>query len=783
MENLDSVSEGVSPNVSIIIPVYNDEEHLERCLDSILKQSSDQWEAWIVDDHSDDSSAVIAEKYCSLDCRFHLICNEKNSSAWTCRAKAIVACSGMYIMFADADDFLEHNAVECVLKNMAKKAVDIIHFGTNVINRRALGKRQIKKYSDYLQPPLKVLNGREVFDSFVRRSFEGHLWNKAFKAEVLKKVIADVGTELYLPKAQDKVLYWAVCLAKEDISYCGIKDKLYNYNYGYGVESDRALSLPQDCIPFFTQAWSEDKIGEITAMYAPCSDAFSITFERSRYNLIRHSVAAVMRLSEPQRCYGLELAAEYWNTPTDRAMIVCAIAEFTWEAKAEAARMLMSGRRQAVASSKVRVIGTYYECMRNGGIQRVIAGLTKIWHDLGYQIVLFADEDPSDDDYPLPDHVVRVKLERRHDRCSASDYYDRGMSFAKLMQEYKIDCMVYHSYFSPVLVYDQCVCRALGIPFVLYQHNSFSRYLRDGDERFSGIAYCSTLADCVVCLSETDRSWWECINVNTHLVLNPLTFDIDKIRPAPRSERNILFVGRLCANAKRPHHAVEIAAMVIKKLPDAKLYIVGSTEDARYTDALKKRISELGVEDKIVLCGFQSDVAHYYDQSSLFLMCSAFEGAPMTLCEALSYSLPVVMYQLPYLAAAKDNKGIISVPQEDMAAAADAICDLLQDRKTLLEVGDSGRRCLEQLYGDDIGAQWRSVFDSLTEPHMSSLDEHRYEMAIKLADDHLNAIRKNVQRKPSLANKVIRYFKQYGLRRTIKRVFERLVRINRKGNT
>ena len=57
-----------------------------------------------------------------------------------------------------------------------------------------------------------------------------------FKVDLLQDVIRDLGVERVLPKAQDKVLYWAACWQRENLIYRGVPDRLYNYNYGQGVE-------------------------------------------------------------------------------------------------------------------------------------------------------------------------------------------------------------------------------------------------------------------------------------------------------------------------------------------------------------------------------------------------------------------------------------------------------------------------------------------------------------------------------------------------------------------
>ena len=765
---------GAEPLVAVVIPVYNDEKYIAECLDSLVAQTVPYWEAWLADDCSDDRSVEICEEYCCRDSRFHHIRSGKNGSAWACRARGIMAVSPSveYIMFADADDSLTRGAVGTAYEEMKKSPVDILHFGTNIINRSGVSRGRIKNYKKYIMPPICTLSGDEVFESFVKRDFEGHLWNKMFRAELLKDVISRMGAELFLPKAQDKVLYWAVCRFG-DISYRGISRRLYNYNYGFGTEGGTDELTMDRCRQYLSQAWSENTIAAISE---DDNIKYADVMERSRYNLIKHSVRNLLRLPENERPQGLDLSCGYWDRPLDGARLVCALAEYTWENKPETAGML--SRCGAFLDTRgnrpVRVVGTYYHRMDNGGIQRVIARVIEHWHNLGLEVVLFTDFDPTPDDYPLPDYVTRVKTARPFSHCNAQNYRERGMSLAKLLKQYNVDCMVYHSYFSDVLLYDTCVCRAEGVRFVLHQHNVFSRYLRYNDAKFSSIPLCAELADAVVCLSGADREWWSCFNPRTFEVLNPLTFDPENVSAAERNNHTMLFLGRLEEEAKHPLHAVEIAARVVKRVPDAKLLIVGSTGNKDYIKLLKKKISSLDMEEHVTLCGFHRDVEEFYRQSSVFLSCSSHEGFMLTLCEAMSYSIPVVMYDLPYLAPVQGNGGIISVPQNSISAAADAVCRLFSDGELLRSVGAAGRERLGDMYSTDIAVQWRSVFDSLTaEAHLGVPEERRI-MAQTMVSDYLDGTKNRGAEKPPLMFRIKRYYRQFGLKRSIKRVFEKL---------
>ncbi len=106
--------------ISIIIPVYNKEAYLERCLDSVLAQSYKNLEVLLVDDCSQDGSLKICEKYAEKDARVRVLKQEKNAGASAARNAGIAAADGDYIGFVDADDWIEPGMYAALLEGMQK---------------------------------------------------------------------------------------------------------------------------------------------------------------------------------------------------------------------------------------------------------------------------------------------------------------------------------------------------------------------------------------------------------------------------------------------------------------------------------------------------------------------------------------------------------------------------------------------------------------------------------------------------------------------------------------
>ena len=102
--------------ISIIIPVYNAEEYLDRCLESVLEQSFTSFEVILVDDGSTDSSPLICDRYSATDPRFRTV-HKENGGVSSARNAGMDLAKGEYLMFLDSDDALLPDALERICVN------------------------------------------------------------------------------------------------------------------------------------------------------------------------------------------------------------------------------------------------------------------------------------------------------------------------------------------------------------------------------------------------------------------------------------------------------------------------------------------------------------------------------------------------------------------------------------------------------------------------------------------------------------------------------------------
>jgi len=121
------------PGVSVIVPVYNTERYLRRCIESILHQTYQNFELILVDDGSTDQSRNICSEYADLDKRIKLI-HQKNRGVAAARNAALDVATGQYIAFCDSDDSLELETLNVMCNTMLDDKCDCVCIQYKKIN-------------------------------------------------------------------------------------------------------------------------------------------------------------------------------------------------------------------------------------------------------------------------------------------------------------------------------------------------------------------------------------------------------------------------------------------------------------------------------------------------------------------------------------------------------------------------------------------------------------------------------------------------------------------------
>ncbi|WP_049945559.1 glycosyltransferase family 2 protein [Candidatus Stoquefichus massiliensis] len=148
--------------VTIIVPVYNAEKFLDRCILSIIKQTYRNIEILLIDDGSTDMSSLICDKWATKDTRIKVI-HKKNQGLGYARNTGIENASGEYLCFCDADDRVDINTIKCCLEAICETSADIVNFGINYIGPN----NKITKITKPLQ--YKIFEKNEIEKIFLPR--------------------------------------------------------------------------------------------------------------------------------------------------------------------------------------------------------------------------------------------------------------------------------------------------------------------------------------------------------------------------------------------------------------------------------------------------------------------------------------------------------------------------------------------------------------------------------------------------------------------------------------
>ena len=202
------------PEVSIIVPVYNAEKAVGRCIESILEQEYTDFELILIDDGSRDSSPQILDGYAEKDQRVRVV-HKENGGVSAARNTALDMAQGKYIQFLDADDWISAEATKLLVRTMEDKNCDMVIasfyrvVGSNISCKGSISEELVmsrEEYADHMmESPADY--------------YYGVLWNKLYKNSIIKKY----GLRM------DETVSWS-----ED----------FLFNLEYVLHTERIASLP-----------------------------------------------------------------------------------------------------------------------------------------------------------------------------------------------------------------------------------------------------------------------------------------------------------------------------------------------------------------------------------------------------------------------------------------------------------------------------------------------------------------------------------------------------------
>ena len=173
-----------NPLISVIVPVYNIENYIARCIESIRNQTYDNLEIILVDDGSTDNSGSICDYYAGLDERIKVI-HKKNGGLVSARKEGIVNSSGQFAAYVDGDDWIEDTMYECLMNKIDN--ADVIVSGVKRdYNDYSVCEKNKFPAGIYQGKALNQLYGSMIFTgTFFERGIQPHIFNVLYKKDLL----------------------------------------------------------------------------------------------------------------------------------------------------------------------------------------------------------------------------------------------------------------------------------------------------------------------------------------------------------------------------------------------------------------------------------------------------------------------------------------------------------------------------------------------------------------------------------------------------------------------
>jgi len=229
----------MAPYFSIILPIYNVEQYLKRCVRSVLDQDFDGYEIILVDDGSTDSCPALCDE---LSRRHNCIrvVHKENGGLSSARNAGLEIAKGQYIWWVDSDDWIEPGALNCLYQATAEKTPDMVKFNYNRVEQKSTAVKSSAQPGFYTGSETEKLQELAFYDP---GRFPLSAWSYLYRREFLLShnlcFISErsIGSEDYLFNLEALLLAQRICV---------ISDVLYDYEQRAGslTQKYRAL-LPQ----------------------------------------------------------------------------------------------------------------------------------------------------------------------------------------------------------------------------------------------------------------------------------------------------------------------------------------------------------------------------------------------------------------------------------------------------------------------------------------------------------------------------------------------------------
>lgn len=659
-----------SPRVSIVMPLFNDEDFVATALESCLTQTLGEIEIICIDDASTDTTVEIVERYQRKDARIRLIRQPENASAFQARRAGIDAARAPFTLFLDGDDELAKTAAQTALRMATSLRADVVGFGVDIITTDSPVPR---RFEAALQPRFETLKGRDIVPSLfpVDEQANGHLWRYLFATALVRQAYAGLPTNVAFYRANDlPITLLALAHAKK---YVSTRERLYRYHFrrgtsGHAIDSvEHFRFLLSGIDPISSVA---DKMSLVAAVSSN-SQALLDCYQSSRLHIIANILRSCVRETSGEL---LRICLSLLEERVGKLDVIRAAAIFYEEALTAISTATPAPIGEI---SPPRSVLLHTAHLDTGGLQSVLLEQVSTLVAAGYRVTI-AVLRPATRQIDLP---AGVTIELVNGGTVAR--IDRWL---EICREHSVDLIIdHHILYNESWAWYALAALSAGIPTIGWIHNFALRPIFDASRRTSFLTTHLRLLWRVVTLSPSDVAFWKLRGVERAVYLpNPLTpLALDALRERPERSHphgriELAWWGRLDGPTKQVLDLVATSRELKARGIDFRLRIIGPDSKNLTAKDVQDAVHAQGVDDRVEILGERTatELPTLLEDAHLLVSTSAIEGAQLTILEANALGLPVVMYDLPWLTTVHNNNGVIRTPPNDPVALAEAITQI-----------------------------------------------------------------------------------------------------------
>ena len=383
--------------------------------------------------------------------------------------------------------------------------------------------------------------------------------------------------------------------------------------------------------------------------------------------------------------------------------------------------------------------GIYISTLSNGGRERITSLLINyLYKSNFFHIYLFTKRSKNNKyEYKIPEDIVRIKIFGSEDLKN------------KLIKN-KINVFVYQSY---NLKYMEMLNKLSNVKTIFYIHSSFLFWIYNNKLNLMSKLYnVYKKAKYVISLIPFENDYlFKKWGINSILMNNFITYQLDDITPSDLTTKNIIMVGRANDRMKRFDLGIKAMNYIVKEVPESKMFIISDLHGAEY---LMNLINKLNLKNSIKFVGFTLKPEVYFKNASLHIFPTIIECFPMVLSETKAYGIPSIITGIDYVSAAKG--GVININNDDPKKIAKESIKILKNLDYRKKLGKIARKSMKKFKNEITGKKWIKLILAVYngENYYNKLKEEDKKItekeAIKYLQNQLNIIKVRIKKMKNL---------------------------------